>query len=126
MYGKYDNFNIEKGHVIPGLIHKCYLAKKSGNPFVVWGSGTPLRQFIYNEDLGALTVWVMRSYSETDPIILSVGEEEECSIKDVAVNIAKAMKFPGEVTVRCCWPVGVRCWCSSCSCSTLTCPWGAV
>jgi len=83
--------------VIPGLIHKCYLAKQNGTPFTVWGSGTPLRQFIYSLDLAELTVWVMRSYDSTDSIILSVPEEREVSIRDVALWIAEAMKFEGEV-----------------------------
>ena len=100
VYGKHDNFNIQGGHVIPGLIHKCYLAKQRGEDFVVWGSGKPLRQFIYNEDLGALIVWVMREYDDAEPVILSVGEDEECSIGDVARHIADAMNFQGTVRVR--------------------------
>lgn len=56
IYGPDDNFSIEDGHVIPGLIHKCYLAKKAGTDLVIWGSGRPLRQFIYSRDLAALTV----------------------------------------------------------------------
>ena len=47
IYGPNDNFNIEDGHVIPGLINKCYHAKKRNTEFVIWGSGKPLRQFIY-------------------------------------------------------------------------------
>jgi GDP-L-fucose synthase len=97
IYGPHDNFNLQEGHVIPGLMHKCMLAKKNGTDFVVWGSGTPLRQFIYSEDLAELIVWVMRSYDSCDPIILSVGEEEECSIADVARNIAKAFDFKGNL-----------------------------
>mmetsp|Transcript_10493 Transcript_10493/g.31340 ORF Transcript_10493/g.31340 Transcript_10493/m.31340 type:complete len:317 (-) Transcript_10493:24-974(-) len=97
IYGPHDNFSIQGGHVIPGLIHKCYLAKQNGTPFTVWGSGTPLRQFIYSLDLAELTVWVMRSYDSTDSIILSVPEEREVSIRDVALWIAEAMKFEGEV-----------------------------
>mmetsp|Transcript_10350 Transcript_10350/g.31007 ORF Transcript_10350/g.31007 Transcript_10350/m.31007 type:complete len:226 (+) Transcript_10350:292-969(+) len=91
VYGPYDNFSIEEGHVIPGLVHKAYLAKERDSNFIIWGSGTPLRQFIHAEDLGALTVWTMRNYDEVDPIILSVGEEDEVSIADVAKMIAKEM-----------------------------------
>mmetsp|Transcript_9551 Transcript_9551/g.29743 ORF Transcript_9551/g.29743 Transcript_9551/m.29743 type:complete len:325 (+) Transcript_9551:732-1706(+) len=97
IYGPHDNFSIEGGHVIPGLIHKCYKAKRDGTPFTIWGSGTPLRQFIYSLDLAELTVWVMRSYDSTDSIILSVPEEREVSIKDVALMIVDAMDFKGEV-----------------------------
>lgn len=52
----------QDGHVIPGLIHKCYTAKATGTDFVIWGSGTPLRQFIHSHDLAALTVWTLREY----------------------------------------------------------------
>jgi len=97
IYGKYDNFSIEKGHVIPGLIHKCYKAKQDNTPFRIWGSGTPLRQFVYNRDLAELTVWVTREYNETDPIILSVDEADEVTIKEVALAVAKAMKFEGKI-----------------------------
>lgn len=97
IFGPHDNFSIQNGHVIPGLIHKCYIAKKEGTPFTIWGSGTPLRQFIYSLDLAELTVWVMRNYHSPDPITLSVDEDAEVSIKDVALSVAKAMKFDGEV-----------------------------
>lgn len=83
--------------MIPGLIHKCYLAKKNGTDFTIWGSGKPLRQFIYSADLAALTVWTLRSYDSIEPIILSVGEEEEVSIGDVALAVAEAMEFKGNV-----------------------------
>ena len=99
VYGHHDNFNIDDGHVIPGLIHKCYTAKKEGRDFSIWGSGKPLRQFIYNEDLGALMVWCVRNYDSVEPVILSVGEEDEVSIGDVAKAIAEAMEFEGEVVV---------------------------
>uniref|UniRef100_A0A7S2DYU3 GDP-L-fucose synthase n=1 Tax=Helicotheca tamesis TaxID=374047 RepID=A0A7S2DYU3_9STRA len=97
IYGPHDNFSIQNGHVIPGLIHKCYNAKKDNTPFTIWGSGTPLRQFIYSLDLAELTVWVMREYHSPEPITLSVDEAAEVSIKDVALSVAKAMKFEGEV-----------------------------
>lgn len=97
IYGPHDNFSIKNGHVIPGLIHKCFIAKRDGTPFTIWGSGTPLRQFIYSLDLAELTVWVMRDYHSPEPITLSVDEASEVSIKDVALSVAKAMKFEGEV-----------------------------
>jgi len=97
IYGPNDNFSIQNGHVIPGLIHKCYMSKKENKPFYIWGSGSPLRQFIYSIDLAELTVWVMRDYHSPDPITLSVDEKAEVSIKDVALSVAKAMKFEGEI-----------------------------
>jgi len=96
VFGKHDNFDLEDSHVIPGLIHKCYLAKKNGTPFVVSGTGKPLRQFIYSEDLAKLFIWQLREYDDVEPVILSVGEDEEISIKEVADAIVKAIGFKGE------------------------------
>lgn len=97
IFGAYDNFSLEDSHVIPGLIHKILLAKENKQAFTVAGSGKPLRQFIYSRDLARLFIWVLREYTEIDPIILSVGEEDEVSIKDVADAIVKACEFTGEV-----------------------------
>jgi len=97
IYGPYDNFNLEDAHVLPGLIHKCYTAKHKGGDLVVWGSGKPLRQFIYSVDMGGLIVWAVHKYSEVEPIIFSVGEEEEVSIADAAHSVVKAMNFQGKL-----------------------------
>jgi GDP-L-fucose synthase len=97
VYGPHDNFNVEDGHVIPGLIHKCYLAKQRGEDLPLWGTGKPMRQFIFNEDLARLTVWVLRDYPEIEPIILSVGEEDETSILSVAEMVKEAMAFEGKI-----------------------------
>ncbi|RUP49911.1 hypothetical protein BC936DRAFT_141004 [Jimgerdemannia flammicorona] len=95
VFGPYDNYSLEDSHVLPGLTHKCYLAKKNSTPFVVSGTGKPLRQFIYSRDLAKLFIWTLREYQEIDPIILSVGEKDEVSIKDVADAIVKAVGFTG-------------------------------
>ena len=65
------NSDLEDSHVIPGLIHKCYLAKKNGTPFIVSGTGKPLRQFIYSIDLAKLFIWMLREYNDVEPVILS-------------------------------------------------------
>ncbi|XP_019740943.1 GDP-L-fucose synthase [Hippocampus comes] len=97
VFGPHDNFSIEDGHVLPGLIHKTYIAKKEGKPLVVWGSGTPQRQFVYSLDLARLLLWVLMEYPEVEPIILSVGEEDEVSIKDAADAVVQALDFKGQV-----------------------------
>ncbi|EGD81331.1 GDP-L-fucose synthase [Salpingoeca rosetta] len=97
IYGPHDNFNIQGGHVIPGLIHKVYKAKTQGEALTCWGSGSPLRQFVFSEDLGRLMVWTLREYPEIDPIILSVGEEDEVSIRDVVHMVARAADFQGDI-----------------------------
>lgn len=63
--------DLEDSHVIPGLIHKCYLAKKNGTPFIVSGTGKPLRQFIYSIDLAKLFIWMLREYDDVESVILS-------------------------------------------------------
>lgn len=96
VFGPGDNYNLEHAHVMPALIHKCYLAKKNNTPFVVSGTGKPLRQFIFSQDLAKLFIWSLREYKEIDPIILSVAENEEVSIKEVADAIVEALNFEGE------------------------------
>ena len=98
IYGPNDNFNLKDGHVIPALIHKCFLAKKEKKPFIVYGSGKPLRQFIYSEDLAYLFMWTLENYNKKDSLILSVGEKEEVSIKKVASEIAKAFDYSSMMT----------------------------
>lgn len=97
IYGPHDNFNIQDGHVIPGLIHKMKMAMDGGPDFKIWGSGTPLRQFIYSEDLAKLFVWALYNYDDPSPIIFSTDESSEISIADVARSIAKAAKYPKEL-----------------------------
>ncbi|XP_034035249.1 GDP-L-fucose synthase-like [Thalassophryne amazonica] len=98
VFGPHDNFNLEDCHVLPGLIHKAYTAQKENHPFVIWGTGKPRRQFIYSLDLARLILWVLRDYDEVEPIILSVGEEDEVSIKEAAEAVVEVMGFKGEVT----------------------------
>lgn len=93
IYGPYDNFHLEDSHVIPGLIHKCFLAKKESRPFMVSGSGKPLRQFIYSHDLAKLILWILENYNDKEPIILSVDENDEVSIETVSKIIAKKMNY---------------------------------
>lgn len=97
IYGPHDNYNLEDSHVIPGLIHKTYLATKNGEDITAWGTGSPLRQFIYSRDLAKLFIWVMEEYHSVEPIVLSVPEEDEVSIKDVVYMVAEAAKFTGNV-----------------------------
>ncbi|KNZ46296.1 GDP-L-fucose synthase, partial [Puccinia sorghi] len=80
--------------------HDNYDLEKNKTPFIVAGSGKPLRQFIYSFDLAKLFVWQLWEYDEIDPIILSVGEEDEVSIKQVADAIVKAVGFEGDYSVH--------------------------
>ena len=95
IYGPHDNFNLDDGHVIPALIHKCYLAKQNNTNFSVWGDGKPLREFIHSNDIGRLTNWALENYNETEPIIFSTSQE--ISIKDLVGLIVDAIQFKGKV-----------------------------
>ena len=95
IYGPNDNFDLENSHVLPALIHKCYLAKKNKTDLVVWGSGKPLREFIYSEDVGELTQMILEREGGSHMFILSSGEE--ISIKGLVELVVKAMKFKGKV-----------------------------
>ena len=95
IYGPNDNYDIVNGHVIPSLIHKCYLSRENKTDFTIWGTGKPLREFIFSRDVAKLTEWVLHNYEENEPIILSTSEE--ISIKDVVDIIVELMNFKGEV-----------------------------
>ena len=95
IYGQNDNFDLENGHVLPSLIHRCYLAKESNTDFVVWGDGSPLREFIYSKDIGKLTEWALDNYEEQEPILF--GNEDEVTIKYAVSLIVKHMEFTGKV-----------------------------
>jgi GDP-L-fucose synthase len=95
IYGPNDNYDIQNGHVVPSLIHKCFLARENKTPLTIWGSGTPLREFIFSKDVAKLTEWVLHNYKENEPIILSTSEE--ISIKDVVGMIVELMNFKGDV-----------------------------
>tara|TARA_Y100000389_G_scaffold77356_2_gene74098 strand:- start:8322 stop:9266 length:945 start_codon:yes stop_codon:yes gene_type:complete len=97
IYGEHDNYSLEDGHVIPSLIHRCYLSKKENTNFVVRGTGKPLRQFIYSRDLAKLILWTLFEYDKLDTIILSVSETDEVSIKDVAYEIAKNYDYSHKI-----------------------------
>lgn len=95
VYGKFDNFNLQTAHVIPALIHKCYLAKISNTPLYVMGTGKVYREFIYAEDLAKVLSWAIFNYESTDPLIVSSPTQH--AIADVVHMVAKEMEFTGSV-----------------------------
>ena len=95
IYGPHDNFNLEDSHVLPALIHKCYLAKRDDTDLVVWGSGKPLREFIFSKDVGEITQLILEHYEGTEPMILSTSEE--ISIREAVEIIADVMGFEGNI-----------------------------
>lgn len=95
IYGPNDNFSLTDGHVIPTLIHKMYLAQLTDTPMVIWGTGNPLREFIYSKDVAILTQWIMNNYDDSEPVILSPSEE--ISIKDIVYILVDEFKFRGDI-----------------------------
>jgi GDP-L-fucose synthase len=95
VYGPNDNYNLENGHVIPSLIHKTYLAKKNNTDLVIWGSGNPLREFIYSKDITKICMILIEKYNESEPIILSTSQE--ITIRDVVEMIVEIIGFEGNV-----------------------------
>ncbi|MBU6154226.1 MAG: GDP-L-fucose synthase [Bdellovibrionales bacterium] len=97
LYGPGDNYHPDHSHVIPGLIRRFHEAKLGDLPEVkVWGSGTPLREFLYVDDLARACVFLLESYDE--PGFLNVGSGGEITIRDLASLIAKTVGFTGQIT----------------------------
>lgn len=103
LFGPYDNFAIEDAHVIPALIHKCYLARKEGRPFKVAGSGKAVRQFLYNGDMASILYWaaIKKEHVKNnhEMYICAPDEKDEVKIETVARIIAKKMEYPVEFDV---------------------------
>jgi len=95
IYGPYDNFSLTNGHVMPMLIHKLYLSQQNNTDFTVWGSGKPLREFIYSKDVSKLSKWAVENYNESEPIIFSTSNE--ISIMDLVDLLVKEFNFKGKV-----------------------------
>lgn len=95
VYGPHDNYNLEDSHVIPALIHKCYLAKKNNTPWTIWGTGNAIREFIYSKDLAEITLWLLNNYTDTSPIIVSTSEQT--TVNSVVKLIATKMGFTGDI-----------------------------
>ena len=96
LYGIGDNYHRENSHVLPALLRRFHEAKEnSADEVVVWGTGTPLREFMFADDLGAACVFLMEHYDERD--IINVGTGEEISILDLAKLIADVVKFQGKI-----------------------------
>ncbi len=97
MYGPNDNFDLENGHVLPVLIRKFIEAKRSDSGKVtLWGSGSPLREFLHVDDLAKAIVLCMDKYDDSRQI--NIGSGQEVSIKDLADKISKAVGFSGEIS----------------------------
>lgn len=96
VYGKNDNYHLQKSHVVPGLIHRMYIAKENNTKdFKVFGTGKPLRQFIHSQDLASIILWALSNYQCIEPIICAPSDEY--SIEYVARTIAQKLNYEGRL-----------------------------
>ncbi len=96
LYGPRDNFDPSSSHVIPALIKKCVEAKERGDKeIVVWGDGSPTREFLYVEDAVEGIILAAERYNESEPV--NLGSSHEISIKDLVEIIAKLTAFGGRI-----------------------------
>ena len=96
LYGPGDNYHPEHSHVLPALIRRFHEAKVAGAPEVVcWGDGSPLREFLYVDDLAGLCVFLMNHYSGDETV--NAGSGQEVSIKDLTQIVARVVGYEGEI-----------------------------
>lgn len=107
LYGQYDNFNLQDSHVIPGLIHKFYIAKRDNNPSItICGTGRPLRQFMHATDFAVLLIRIlgdtngeMNCGDTNDEMgsLMNISTDDELTIKDVVDVIKTHINYTGEI-----------------------------
>mgnify|MGYP005875158965 FL=1 len=105
LYGSNDNFHPENSHVIPALMRRFHEAKESGAPeVIVWGTGTPMREFLYVDDMAAASVHVMELdeaiyQQNTQPMLshINVGTGVDCSIREMAETMASVVGYQGKI-----------------------------
>ena len=96
LYGPGDNYDLETSHVLPALLRKFHEAKESGaSQVTLWGSGTPLREFLHCDDLADALVFVLKEYSDYDHI--NVGSGSEVTIRELAETIAEVVGYEAEL-----------------------------
>lgn len=96
LYGPGDNFDLTLSHVLPALIRKAHEAKIANAPnLTLWGTGTPLREFLHADDCADACVHLMKSYSDEGPV--NVGSGEDIAIRDLAALVCEVVGFKGEL-----------------------------
>lgn len=96
LYGENDNFHLENSHVLPALLRKFIEAKQHNQSEVsIWGSGAPMREFLYVDDLAEACLFLMENYNEKETI--NIGTGEDITIKQLAETIQKIVKFEGNL-----------------------------
>ena len=96
LYGPNDNYDLNNSHVLPALLRKMITAKKNNDPeVVIWGTGTPKREFLYVDDLAEACYYLMLNYNEAG--FVNIGTGEDISIRDLALLIKDIIGFEGEI-----------------------------
>lgn len=96
LYGINDNYHPENSHVLPALIRKFHLAKQNNDPFVeIWGTGAPLREFLFADDLADAALMLMETYNEKK--FVNIGSGVDLSIKDLALLIKEIIGYDGDL-----------------------------
>lgn len=105
LYGPNDNYDLNNSHVLPALIRKFHTAKVENQPQVeIWGTGTPLREFLHVDDLAAACMFLMENYNEE--LFVNVGSGTDISIKDLALLVKKTVGYKGELVFNTSKPDG--------------------
>ena len=96
LYGPNDNYDLHNSHVLPALIRKFFEAKSNGSPeVVIWGTGSPKREFLHVDDLAEACLFLMRNFDEPGPINVGVGND--LSILDLAILVQKEIEYTGNI-----------------------------
>jgi GDP-L-fucose synthase len=105
LYGPGDNFDLETSHVVPALIRKFHEAKHQAQSTVeIWGTGKPMREFVYVDDCASALVYLMKNYSGEEHV--NIGTGEEISIGDLAKSVSKTVGFTGSLKFNTEFPDG--------------------
>jgi GDP-L-fucose synthase len=96
LYGPNDNYDLENSHVLPAMIRKFQEAKERGDAFMtLWGSGSPMREFLHADDLAEACVYLMETYSDSE--LVNIGTGIDVTIKDLAETVKQIVGFEGEI-----------------------------
>ena len=96
LYGPHDNYDLSGSHVMPAMIRKFHDAKVNGIPSVeLWGTGTPLREFLYVDDMADACVFLLENYDGEEPV--NIGTGKEVTIKELAMTVKRIVGYEGDI-----------------------------
>ena len=96
LYGQNDNYDLNNSHVLPALLRKFHEAKFNDQPTVeIWGTGTPMREFLHVDDLADACLFLMDNYNSSD--LINIGTGEDITIKNLALTIKKVVNYSGNI-----------------------------